>query len=264
MKMKKLALAAILVTAALVWGLWLVAIPEGLVIDYIEKSAKTSDMNVSVEGFRKGLFYNFTARSVSLERSGETVLDVRDLSGRLDLAGLFALKAVVPFEGKVSKGTLTGTAKVGRNGYEIEAALKGAELGELPALALTKVQGTGVLSGDFRMKDGRGALKFTVQDGDFNAISYGSYLIPLNMFRTARGAVSINGHVIDVESVTLEGKGLYARAKGKVAGGLVDMKLELMPEESAVPDSMMMAIAGRYRVSPGYYVIPIRTTIKGL
>lgn len=262
--MKKFVLAAVLITAALLWGFWLVAVPQGLIIDYLEKSVKAGDMKVSVEGFRKGLFYNFTADAVRLEKSGETLVEVRDLSGRLDLAGLLALKAVVPFEGSVSKGSLTGKATVGRDGYAIDAALSGAEMGGLPALALAKVQGTGVLSGDFRMKDGQGALKFTVQNGDFKAISYGGYLIPLNMFHTARGAVSIKGPLIEVESVSLEGDGVYARARGKVVGGRVDMKLELMPEESAVPESTMMAIAGRYRVSPGYYVIPIQTTIKGL
>lgn len=260
--MKKVAVAVILAVAALVWGFWLVAVPGDLVMDFIEDSARAEGMEVHVEGFQKGLFYNFRAESVSLERSDSTLLTVRGVSGRLDFSGLLGLRAVVPFRGTVGEGALEGTASATRDGgYEIDAALKDARVSRIEAVSLAGVDGEALLSGDLHMKDGAGELRFTLKEAAFDAVAYGGYVLPLNMFQTARGAVTIRGNTVEVDSFTLEGEGIFARAKGKVIGRAVDMELELMPEESVVPESVMMAMAGRYRVSKGYYVIPLRTRL---
>jgi hypothetical protein len=66
-----------------------------------------------------------------------------------------------------------------------------------------------------------------------------------------------------VQSISLEGPGIFARAKGSIKAGMLDVKLELMPEETAVPGHLLTAVIGQYRVSRGYYVIPIKTALKG-
>ncbi|GAB4389209.1 MAG: hypothetical protein Kow0025_13150 [Thermodesulfovibrionales bacterium] len=260
--MKKAALAAALALAALVWGFWLVAVPGDLVVDFIEDSARAEGMEVRVEGFRKGLFYSFSADAVSLLRSDAALVRATGVSGRLDFAGLLGLRAVVPFRGTVAGGALKGRASVaGGGGYEVDASLEGARVAGIGAVSLAGIKGDGELSGDFHMRDGLGELRFTVKAAAFDAMAYGGYAVPLNMFHTLRGALLIKGDTVEVDSVALEGEGIYARARGKVVGRAVDMELELMPEESVVPESVMMAMAGRYRVSKGYYVIPLKANL---
>lgn len=261
--MKKLLYAA-LIMAALVWGLWVIAVPGALLVDTIEDSVRRDGISVEVEGFRKGLFYNFTAQGVHVNKGNERLLSVRDLRGRIDLLRLFALKAAVPFEGSIGGGTLEGEAVFERNGHEISLNIDGAEAGKLALIGLADLKGNGILSGDFQMTDGHGRARFSIDEAKFETVAYSDVIVPLNLFESAKGLVRFKGNTVEVESITLEGPGVFARAKGSIKGGRLDMKLELMPEETAVPDYLLTAVIGQYRVSRGYYVIPLRTTLRGL
>lgn len=261
--MKKL-LAAVLVLAALVWGLWVIAVPGALVVRAIEDSVKGDGISLEVEGFSKGLFYNFKADGVHIDKAGERLLSVGDLRGRINLLKLLTLKAAIPFEGSIGGGILRGDAVFERNGYGLSMDLEGAEAGKLAFIRRAGLSGSGMLSGQLRMTDGRGEAKFSIEEAKFDAMSYSGVIVPLNLFEQAKGSVLFNGGDIEVQSISLEGPGIFARAKGSIKAGMLDMKLELMPEESAVPDSVLTAVIGQYRVSRGYYVIPLRTALGGL
>jgi type II secretion system protein N len=262
--MKKL-LAAILILAALVWGLWVIAVPGSVVVRAIEDSVKSDGISLQVEGFRKGLFYNFKADGLQINKAGEGLLSVGDLRGRIDLLKLITLKVAVPFEGRIGGGTLRGDAVFERNGYGLRMDLDGAEAGELDFVRRAGLNGSGMLSGQLQMTDGRGEARFSIEEAKFDALSYSGVIVPLNFFEQARGSVLFNGGGdIEVQSISLEGPGIFARAKGSIKAGMLDMKLELMPEESVVPENLLTAVIGQYKVSRGYYVIPLRTALKGL
>ena len=82
----------------------------------------------------------------------------------------------------------------------------------------------------------------------------------MDMFHTVRGSIVMKGRAIDVKSVTLEGKGLFARASGTIMGGMMDMTLELMPEPEA--DKLISVFAGRYKISDGFYRIPLKQRVE--
>jgi type II secretion system protein N len=260
--MKRL-LVGILILAALIWGLWVVALPGALVVGAIEDAARRNGMSLEVEGFRKGLFYNFEADGVHIRKAGERLLTVEGLSGRIDLLKLFTLKAAVPFEGSVGGGALEGDAVFESNGYGVRMSLDGAEAGQLAFIRQAGLNGSGMLSGEFRMANGRGEARFSIEGARFDAMTYSGVVVPLNLFEQAKGSLLFSGDGIEVQSISLEGPGIFARAKGSIKAGMLDVKLELMPEETAVPGHLLTAVIGQYRVSRGYYVIPIKTALKG-
>ena len=65
--------------------------------------------------------------------------------------------------------------------------------------------------------------------------------------------------VVKVSSLALEGEGVYARLKGRILNGsAMDLTLEVMPEASFADRSFLIALIQGYKVSPGYYAIPIK------
>ena len=118
-----------------------------------------------------------------------------------------------------------------------------------------------MISGEYRAKNNRGNLKFTVEDADIRTASFGGVPLPLNMFHTARGAMETDGSVLRIISFAMEGKGIYARIKGDVTGRMLNLTMEIMPDATLEGQNLMFSMIRRYEVSPGYYSIPIRSSI---
>ena len=98
-------------------------------------------------------------------------------------------------------------------------------------------------------------VAFKVPDLD---IDDSDSVIPLlNTFHRLQGSLSIENSIIKITSISLEGDKGYARLKGDIANRRLNLSLELMPDENKLSTGESMLI-GRYIVSPGYYVIPIR------
>jgi hypothetical protein len=86
---------------------------------------------------------------------------------------------------------------------------------------------------------------------------------PLDAVETIRGAVLISYGAVEVESLTLEGPGLFARVSGTLNPGAVDMQIELMPEADTFPDPTLAQLLAPYRVGRGHYVIPLKAPLRG-
>lgn len=254
--MKKLA-ASVLVLAALVWASWLVAVPASMLESMVEENLKRGALHADLVGFKKGLFLSFSSEALDVNKSGERLFSVEDLRGRLELLqSLKRMKAVIAFKGSMGGGGLRGTLRIKGKSYSLDLALEGADLEKLGLFEHTGLKGSGALSAEAHMADNAGDVRFSVTDARLKPMNISGKPIPLNMFHTVRGALNIKGREIEVKSVSLEGKGLYARASGTIRGGMLDMTLELMPEAEA--DLVMSVVAGRYRVSKGHYKIPVR------
>ena len=61
--------------------------------------------------------------------------------------------------------------------------------------------------------------------------------------------------------LSLEGEGIYARVKGDVMGDRLDLKIELMPDSSSKGKANIFSKIENFQVSPGHYVIPIKSGI---
>lgn len=255
--MKKL-LAACIIAAVFVFGLWSIAVPRSTLLRLITDSFKGAPVNIEVVNLQKGPFYDVNIGRIVLKKAGATILSINNAYGRLSFSSLLRLRPGITFRGNVAGGTVKGALYFSREGRSLEADLKNAHLEEVPFFSQAGLDGKGVVSGEYRAKNDRGNLKFTVLDADFKPYSFGGMPVPLNMFQTARGAIETDGRILRIVSFTMEGKDIYARIRGDVAGGMLNLTVEVMPDASLERQNPMFSMIRRYEVSPGHYSIPVR------
>lgn len=250
----------------LIAGLWTVAVPESVLIQLIENSIPGGSYYLKTEGFKKGLFYNFTAEKVYFKKQGieKTPEDYpsacTDMSARVNLVSLLRLSPALDFACSLGDGKV-----VGETGLKAKGSVKikgsGIRISRIPALGPAGLSGDGELSGSLWFRDGEGEINLAVTSLKIRSTSLGGAFLPLEMFHDVRGTMKVKGGTLDVQSFTLEGKGVYARLKGNVKGKHLDMNIELMMDSSFTPSPVLQMMLMSYKVSPGYYVIPFRTDL---
>jgi type II secretion system protein N len=258
--MKK-GLAALAVLLALIWGAWLVVVPEDMVVEKAEEALTRDEMSVKLVGFRKGLFYTFTADGVDVLYRGEPVLTMDEVSARPDFLSLLTLKPVFLLRGFVGGGPVSGAVEPGEGSFHVEAKARDVQVGKLGVLERFGVKGRGTASLDFQMKDEKGSARFSVKGAAFEPVSILGLRFPLDEIETVRGAALISYGAVEVESLTMEGPELFARASGTLNRRAVDMQLELMPEADTFPDPTLAQLLAPYKVGRGRYVIPIKAPL---
>jgi len=259
----KKAAAVSIALALVIFGLWFIALPESLLIALINGSLGKEDINFETEGFRKGSFYNFSAERIVLRKRGikgdsyTPLLVFRNVHGWLDFMSLFRIRPELNFEGEMNGGEVAG--RVGLTGKE-NLTIRGntIHMKGVPFLDTLGIQGDGLLSGDFHMSNDTGEVKFSVADANLKSASWGGGVVPLEVFHEIRGAATINDETVEVRSLALSGKGVYGRVRGSIKGMNVDMSFELMTDSSFGLGSLTHAVLGQYKVSPGYYMIPLK------
>ena len=256
--------ATISITLVLViFGIWVIVLSDSLIVSLIDGSLGKEDIGFQTEGFRKGAFYSFRAERIVLrkreikEDSFTPLLVVRNVHGQLDFMSLFRMRPELDFEGEMSGGEVAG--KVGLTGKE-NLTIRGntIHVKDIPFLDSLGIQGDGLLSGDLRMNNGTGEVRFSVEEASLKSASWGGGVVPLEMFHEIKGAATIHSEMVEVRSLALSGKGVYGRVSGSIKGVNVDMSLELMTDSSFGLGSLTQAMLGQYKVSPGYYVMPLK------
>lgn len=252
----KLALAVSSVLVFLVWGFWIVAIPEGLITDRIAQGLKRGPLSAEVLSLKKGLWYDFRA-DIAAKVSGKPVLTVSNLQGRINPLGLLMLKLPFSFQGDAAGGRISGSLDLLRNGEDARISVSGVQIGKLPVLKSVGIEGEGSLSGELLMKGLTGEVTAEVNPLSLKNLGFGGLTVPLEHFHNARAALSLRGNTLSITSFALEGEGLYARIKGRIENGRPDLVMELMPEKTFIEKMPLMRLLDTYRVSPGFYVIPL-------
>jgi len=241
---------------------WLIVIPEGLITDIIKSSVKGENVRIGIEGFKKGLFYNFRIGKFLLNKSNDTLVSIEDISGRINPLFFFIMRLNLSFHGNIGDGTILGNINLSRNENHISLNINSVNIDNIPLLRVIGIKGRGVLSGEFRFKNSQGDLKFFIKDAQLKNTSFSDFLVPFSFFNSIKGTMVIKGDLIEVNSISFEGKDIYARARGSVQGNNLDIKLELMPEASFTGESHIFTLLCNYKVSPGYYVIHIKTRLN--
>jgi hypothetical protein len=132
------------------------------------------------------------------------------------------------------------------------------DLRDLTILRAYGIEGEGTLKADLKAGGGSGKLSFTVNDAKLKNTTLGGTPLPLSLFHTIRGVMTFSRGNTEIPSVTLEGAGVYARISGSMEGRLLRLLVEVMHDATYTPDPMVVALLRPYRVSPGYYVIPVK------
>jgi len=136
--------------------------------------------------------------------------------------------------------------------------LKKANINDMPLLKRVGIKGTGTLSGKFTAINDTGHVEFVTEDSRFEPAVFSGAKVPLNLFYSVKGSIDIKGSIINVVSIVFEGRDIYARLKGVIKDTVTDLNIELMPGISFVETPLFLYELEKYKVSPGYYVIPVK------
>lgn len=239
--------------------IWFIVIPKDLIEDYIEQSPARSglkNIKLSIEGLHKGFLFNLNASSLNLLIDDRPALVITDLTGRLS-AVLFKNKSVaISVNGKIGSGNMDATFSTPSEG---KITIERAELVSIPYFDRLGLDIKGHLLSDIAIKNNTVKATFRVPD---LSIDDSSTVIPLlNTFKKLQGSLTLMNNGIKIESLSLEGNKGYARIKGNISNGMADLSLELMPEVERLTSFEEMLI-GKYIVSPGYYVVPIKGQVQ--
>ncbi len=251
-----------LVTAAILFIVltWLIVIPDDLIRSKIEDSISDSighGFNASINGLRKTLFFSIHADSLVIKIAEKEIIKISGLTMRFNPLYLFKKRLRLYVNGKVGDGEVYGDLIPPEKGI---LNINRVELNAITYLNHMGFKGNGHLSGDIHLKDNNIYIKFEMPD--LNIINPGDFFFPLaDTFHGARGAMTIHGDMIGIDSIGLEGEKGYARIKGNINEKTVNLTLELMPYPDRLTQVESMLIS-KYQVSPGYYVIPLKGKLR--
>ena len=260
--MKRLLIAG-LAGIVIVLGFWQIAVPGSLITDLIENSLAAKGLHADFTGFRKGLFFNFEARQITLKKSGTSLLSIENARARLKPLSLLVLRLPVLFDGDISGGRMNGRVDLLHAGNRADITIDKAEMEGISLFRALGLAGSrGIFSGDMKIENSSGEIRFALTNAVFESASFGGIMLPLEMFNKARGAMTINNNTVDIKSFALEGDGIYARIKGNITEGRASLTAELMPERSFKEKNYIFSMLEQYKVSPGYYSIPITSNFN--
>lgn len=260
--LKKFLIAVVVIVvlcAALLWGAWLLLLPAKEIATRIElAAAQNPPLSLRIIELRKHPLFWLSAEGASLYRGEELIVSAQEIVVRPDFASLLSRTPAALFKATVGGGTLNGTVTLKQKIPLLHADLRGASLERLGIFPLTGYRAEGVLSASADMTPLGGSLTFDIAEIKLADIKIMDFPLPVESLKKAQGKLVFAQDTVTLESVSLEGLGFYARAKGEIRGGQPDINVELMPDEAYFPDLLLSSVIGQYRVSKGYYVIPVK------
>jgi type II secretion system protein N len=276
----KKAILIVFVIVLVVFGSWFIVMPEPFLVNLIENALTSENVYLKTEGFRKGFFYSITVEKILLMKRGDLkkneggvpglsvassqpeapLVVLNDVTGKVNLLSVARLNPQLDFESHLQGGRVTGEVDLAGKGA---VAIKGDNISieGIPFLDLIGIRGRGNLAGTFRSRNGQGEITFSVLNAKLKNTSFEGVFLPLEVFHTVHGLVTLKDGALDVRSFTLQGDGVYARVKGNATGQRLNMDVELMMDSSFRETPILQALVRQYQVSPGYYVIPLKTAL---
>ncbi len=237
---------------------WYFGVPDEYILSRIE-TVGGKDIKINVRGFKKGLFFRLSADKIIVSLNGKEALELNDFKTKLILFKLLKGKAVLKVKGKSYEGDITGEVSYGIKDKDIIFLCSDIELSKSPYLKTMNIVQKGRLTASFFYGQDKKEIKFTVSDARLNDFINNDLFVPLHYFKTIRGAVDIlSPEHLRIKSIACEGQGIYVRLKGSIRQGKADIIAEIMPEPS-FDDYSLLGLMERYKVSDGYYKIPVNS-----
>jgi len=251
-------LFVVIAIPVILWALWFV-IPETTIQSIIEDYFTGEKFHVEINEMKKGIFYNFSANKLLVRSSTREIIFFSNLHGAINPLSLLTLQLNISLEGTVGEGNISGDVRLAKNKMQMRLDVTKARLDEISMLKRSGIKGTGNLSGRFSMINNKGNIDFVIEDGNFQQAEFAGVKVPLNFFNNVKGAIEINGDILNIISVYCEGKDISARLKGVIKDAFMDLTMEVMPGQSFIENPFFFAELERYKISPGYYIIPVRS-----
>ena len=243
----------------LVWAAWLVAIPADLIKDRAILEMEKAGLKAEFRGFSKGLLFSIKAESLTLSSETKEYATFEDLIVSLNITSLLALRPTVIYSGTLGDGELEGNAWMRGEQYALNLKATDIDLAKVGLdRILTGLRAKGVAEISLELESGTGSLRFTASELNFSPYKYMGFALPLDLARTLRAAVTLDTDTVTVDSVSLDGDGIYARLLGTLARRRADLTLVLTPEPELEQSLPLFALLKKYEVTAGRYESPIR------
>lgn len=227
----------------------------------IEDTIHARGFALRVEGLRKGLFYSLCADRIVISRLEKEFILLNSVDADINPFGLIVKRMPVTFRGRIGGGTFTGSAPLSMEFGTVQLVFNQASLDEMRFLTEAGIRGRGSVSGNMALTEQGGNIEFIVNDAEIEPAFISGTLLPLNFFKTVKGSLVAEGKTINVQSLSLEGPDIFARVKGVIRDGNMDLLIELMPQKTLLENPLFLSQVERYQVSPGYYVVPVKGPI---
>lgn len=243
------------------FGLWHIVISDDLIKKKLEGSFAGEGIRLKTEGLRKGIFYNLTIDRVILNRKDTpSPITISNMEARLDFLSLLKLRPSIVITATVAGGRLSGDLSIFKSLFSL--TIEEAELENLGFLNDIGIVGRGIISGTalFYPKESKGNIRFRIIDANLRDVTERIYL-PLSLFKTVRGFIEFSKGIINIHSLSLEGKGIC----GKIQDSrfrvqdmtFLDGSIGLwVNSDFSMPQLVDLGLL-QYRRSPGYYIISL-------
>lgn len=250
----------------------IIFIPTGELQRLAQRMLAPCGLALTATSFGKAFPLGIRAKGITLSTQTGNILSLDTISLKLKLFPLLAGRVIVSCNAGIGAGSVEGNAEITRNG-RLELSGSTIRLESIPFFpTVAKAQAKGELRLKSELKgNGRnsgGYLQIEAKDLDLRGISISGTALPDASYRTMQGMVRIAGGRATLESVTLQGEGLYVRLSGEFPAGAnpaaapLNLKLELMPKpEFLESQKFVFLLLAKYMVTPGQYQLPIRGTL---
>lgn len=247
--------------------MWL-AIPDSLIISYITESLEGPNIKIKLIGFKKGIFYTLRAeQGIMLYLGAETssssasqeivpTITIQDINVTPDLHSLLELTPRLNFSGQINHGTINGTITEEQRDMALYIDGKNIQINGLPIVEKIGIYGDGTLMFNFQRRHQKGEMTFSIDNAMLKGACAGISALPLHLFRNVKGLFTIGDASIAVNSLAMEGKGIYVRIKGIIKESNFDGNIEIMMDSSFDLYPTLKWLLAQYKVSEGFYVIP--------
>jgi type II secretion system protein N len=239
-----------------------------LINAYITESLESRDIKIKLIGFKKGIFYTLRAEQGLILDSGaeitsssasqeiKPIIIIQDINVTPDLHSLFELTPRLNFTGQINHGTINGTITEEQREMALHIDGENIQINGLPIIDKIGVYGDGNLMFNFQRKYRKGEITFSIDDAMMKGTLTGISALPLHLFRNVKGLLTIGDASIAVNSLTMEGKGIYVRIKGIIEKSNFVGNIEIMVDSAFDLYPTLKSLLEQYKVSEGFYVIP--------
>lgn len=231
--------------AMIIEGLWLIAIPEELIKERLLASVP-AEIRIEIDGMRKKIIPGLYIKRAIIY-SKDTELELKDINISPEISffngrpgfRMDANDGIV--HGNLNLG---GDAMIKTDGFRLKDFRNPYLKGDCGLFLVAEIEGRS------------GTIEFSCRDARLEPFKDKDVYLPLDLLKEIQGKININEKETILESITLSGKDIYGRIKGRIRNRIADINIELMPEKAL--NNTLMLLMPSSMVSPGYFKIELK------
>lgn len=247
----------------------LLLIPSSQIQGLVERAVAQQGYTMTTGSFGTAFPLGVRGRDVVIADGRGALLKVDRITLRPAFLPLFTGVVAVIADVTLGPGNLTATWRSGKTGG-ISADIAGLRLEDIPFFkTVAGATVKGILRGEVRLTGLaprlNGHIKLELKGAELSDLKIGEMPLPSASYDTVQGMLRVKEGRGRLESLTLEGSGLYARLSGEIPlspDAPLNLALELMPKaELMEKQKFVFLILTKYLDSPGHYRVPIGGTL---